>query len=265
MKKSDPSGDRLLSVGEVGRAIGVTRRMILNYEDRGLLRPDVKEGDAGNRYYTTDTLTRIRAIRVLQDLGLSLDEICDYFNDDTDLEPLIRRLEALRDELNLSIEKLRARAGFDGMNVQRVTLPRQTVYRRVFHSETAAQKAQYLRETMLPALLQYGSDTSKRMFFTEFPMQDPEMVSYCIAIPDGSEGAFVEALAEVPALCITYHGAYEELPAVRERIAAWAAEHHIPLTGLCRHIYLEGAPQHRDPRKFITQVALPIVERRRNG
>ncbi len=45
--------------------------MILNYEDKGILLPDVKTGSGGNRYYTPETLTRIRAIQRLQTLGIS--------------------------------------------------------------------------------------------------------------------------------------------------------------------------------------------------
>ena len=66
---------RLMSIGEVAKSLHITRRMILNYEDKGILLPDVKTGSGGNRYYTPETLTRIRAIRRLQTLGISLDEI----------------------------------------------------------------------------------------------------------------------------------------------------------------------------------------------
>lgn len=96
----------LFTIGEIARRVGVTRRMILNYEERGLVCPDVKKGDAGNRYYTIDTFTKIRNIRTLQDLGLSLDEIRGYYDDSLDLLSIIRRLEKLRDQLNLNIEKL---------------------------------------------------------------------------------------------------------------------------------------------------------------
>lgn len=33
----------------------------------------------------------------------------------------------------------------------------------------------------------------------------------------------------------------------------------IPLEGVSRHIYLDGPPRHKDPRKFIAQLALPIA------
>ena len=108
-EENGKSEKRLMSIGEVSKAIGITRRIILNYEAKGLLLPDKKEGTAGNRYYTPDSISLIRSIRVLQNLGLSLDEISSYYNGSTDLEPLIERLEALRDDLTQSIEKLKQR------------------------------------------------------------------------------------------------------------------------------------------------------------
>ena len=35
VKNMRSSGDNLMSVGEVSRALGITRRIILNYEDKG--------------------------------------------------------------------------------------------------------------------------------------------------------------------------------------------------------------------------------------
>ena len=93
----------LFSIGEMAKAVGITRKTILNYETKGLITPDKKDGITGNRYYTIDTFTQIRTIRVFQDLGLSLDEIREYFGGKSDLQPMINRLEKMRDELNLTI------------------------------------------------------------------------------------------------------------------------------------------------------------------
>lgn len=84
--------DKLFSIGEIARALGVTRRIILHYEERGLIEPDKRDDATNNRYYTIDTFTKLRSIRSLQNLGLTLDEIRDYYNDSTDLMPLIRRM-----------------------------------------------------------------------------------------------------------------------------------------------------------------------------
>lgn len=58
--------DNLFSIGDVSRILGITRKIILNYETCGLVAPDVKNGINGNRYYTIDTITKIRIIRLFQ-------------------------------------------------------------------------------------------------------------------------------------------------------------------------------------------------------
>lgn len=251
--------NRLMSIGEAAKSLGITRRIILNYESKGLLSPDKKDGATGNRYYTADSITRMRSIRILQNLGLSLDDIYAYYNGMTDLEPLITHLEQLRDEINLNIEKLKERVkSKNDFEIQTVTIPAQTIYCEILRTKTLEEKTKQLREVFLVALRDFGSDTSKRMFFIEYPLDDLDLISYCIAIPPESQGENIVNLSEEKALSMFYHGSYESIPAIRDKLIAYAQENGIPLKGTCRHIYLEGPPQHKDPSKFITQVALPI-------
>ena len=146
---------RLMSIGEVAKSLHITRRMILNYEDKGILLPDVKTGSGGNRYYTPETLTRIRAIRRLQTLGISLDEIKLYFEDAADLRDIIARLETLRDELNLCIEKLQLRVRENSNDTPIIrTIPAQTVY--VYHcaSPTVEDRKEIFRD-VIPAAMRF--------------------------------------------------------------------------------------------------------------
>lgn len=140
---------RLMSIGEVAKSLHITRRMILNYEDKGILLPDVKTGSGGNRYYTPETLTRIRAIRRLQTLGISLDEIKLYFEDAADLRDIIARLETLRDELNLCIEKLQLRVRENSNEAPIIrTIPPQTVYVYRCPSPTVEDRKEIFRDVI---------------------------------------------------------------------------------------------------------------------
>lgn len=248
----------LFSIGEIAKALGVTRRIILHYEERGLIAPDVRNSATGNRYYSIDTFTLLRSIRSMQNLGLTLDEIRDYFNGTTDLLPLIRRLEKMRDELNLNIEKLYECAVPSAPQIREIQLPPQLVYRRVYHSDSVAERTVLLRNTALEAMRLYGTDITRRMYFIEYPIDRPAEASFCVAIPNGSWGEFVEELPAAQAVCIYHHGAYEELPAVAQQLLDYAAEHGLTPAGTLRHTYLEGPPQHKDPAKFVTQVALAV-------
>lgn len=248
---------RLLTIGEVAKSLGITRRIILNYEDKGLLYPDKKDGTAGNRYYTIDSVSRIRSIRTLQNLGLSLDDIYGYYNETTELEPLIAKLEKLRDELNLNIEKLKERLKTDNdFEIRHISLPAQTVYCKSMNADSVEEKKEHLRDLLAVTLRKYSSDSTKRMFFIEYSLDAPEFVSYYISVSSNTHDDNLIHLPEEDSLSLYYHGNYEDIPMIREKLIDYAKENNIPLKGTCRHIYLEGPAQHKDPSKYITQIAL---------
>lgn len=249
----------LFSIGEMAKAVGITRKTILNYEIKGLIVPDQKDGTTGNRYYTIDTFTQIRTIRVFQNLGLSLDEIREYFNDSSDLEPMLQRLEKMRDELNLTIEKLKERTQQKSNIIKEIKIESQTIYCRIYNSTSIADKTNLLRNTALEAMRLHGTDTTRRMYFTEYSANTPEEIFYCVAIPQGSKGEYVSIIPELKAISFFHHGAYEDIPEARKRLVSYAEENNLKLTGVFRNIYLEGPPQHKDKNKFITQI-IAIVE-----
>ena len=250
----------LFSIGEIARSIGITRKIILNYEAKGLIQPDKKDGSIGNRYYTIDTFTQIRTIRIFQNLGLSLNEIREYFNGNTDLLPLIKRLETMRDELNLSIEKLYERTNKNQNNIKEITVEPQSVYSRTYHSPTIAERTAVLRKTALEAMRIYGTDTTRRMYFIEYPLEGSDEITYAVAVPPGSKGEFIVNIPSLRAISTYHHGAYEEIPAARERLVSYAKQNGLKISGKCRHVYLEGPPQHKDKSKFITQIILLLED-----
>lgn len=139
-----------------------------------------------------------------------------------------------------------------------VTIPAQTIYRQTLRSTTLEEKTAKLREVFLIAMRQFGSDTSKRMFFIEYPLDDPDLISYCIAVPTTSKGECIYDMPEEKSLSMFYHGSYESIHTAKEQLIEYAKENNFSSKGICRHIYLEGPPQHNDPAKFITQVAILV-------
>ena len=249
---------KLFSIGEVAKSLGITRRIILNYEEKGLINYDVKNGEQGNRYYTMDTYTKIHTVRLLQKLGLSLDEIRSYLEGTVDLISLIKRLEAMRDELSRNIEKLYERVKTENEQIKEIYIEQQTVYRRTATAKTIAQKSEMLRLAALEATQTYGTDLTKRMYFIEYPLNQPEEISCCITVPAQSKGKHIIKLSGCRALCIYHHGAYEGLPAADQKLLEYATANGFTPLGSCRHIYLEGPPQHKDKNLFITQAVLPV-------
>ena len=65
--------DATLTIGEVARQAGIATSAVRYYERQGLLEADARA--SGQRRYRTATLRRLVFIGMLQDAGLSLDEI----------------------------------------------------------------------------------------------------------------------------------------------------------------------------------------------
>ena len=91
----------MATIGELARQAGVATSTVRYYERRGLLQPDARE--AGQRRYRTETLRRLVFIGMLQDAGLSLDDIGGILTADSKGEwkdIAQRRLAAIDDDID---------------------------------------------------------------------------------------------------------------------------------------------------------------------
>lgn len=99
--KSSGRVDELLSIGEVAARAGVATSAVRYYERRGLLTPDARR--SGQRRYGAETLRRLVFIGMLQDAGLSLDDIDGLLHAETVAQwktIASERLTALSDEID---------------------------------------------------------------------------------------------------------------------------------------------------------------------
>ena len=122
-----PLARRLLRVGELARGANKTVRAIHLYEEMGLLEP-AQRSTGGYRLYAQESITRVRWIAKMQEMGFSLPEIRDVArgwsqsgsapNAMSKVEHLLKekldetraqaeRLRALESELVASLEYLR--------------------------------------------------------------------------------------------------------------------------------------------------------------
>ena len=69
-----------------------------------------------------------------------------------DLLSVIKRLEKMRDELNLNIEKLYERAKVNSDSIKHIRMEARTIYRRIYSTESIEEKNILLRNTALEAI-----------------------------------------------------------------------------------------------------------------
>jgi DNA-binding transcriptional MerR regulator len=99
--KSSGRVDELVSIGEVAARAGVATSAVRYYERRGLLTPDARS--SGQRRYSSETMRRLIFIGMLQDAGLSIDDIGGLLHAETMAQwkaIASERLTALSDEID---------------------------------------------------------------------------------------------------------------------------------------------------------------------
>jgi DNA-binding transcriptional MerR regulator len=101
-------------IGELAAKVGVTERTIRYYEELGLL-DSIKRLDGGTRVYTDEDVRRLKLIRKLKVLGLSLQEMHELEgmyktqrSNRTVLPRLIELLDAHLSTLDRRISELHA-------------------------------------------------------------------------------------------------------------------------------------------------------------
>lgn len=249
----------LFKIGEVTKALGLTRRMLINYEELGLVTPAFKNGNQGFRYYSADNMVHIRLIRTLQKLGLSLSEIREYFNDTTHLEDQIDRLVLLRNQLDQCIAQLHLRQFEESsQEIYQVTLPEFNAFCRDFKTADLAEKTVQLRYTYIDALKKFPADNENRMCI-QVSLDSDLNGTYIIPVQADASEENIRHFPQAAAICIYYRGPYENFPKVHERLMQYALEHNMTPHGYFRNIYMEGPPTHGTNKEaYVTQIALPI-------
>ena len=249
----------LFQIGEVIKALGLTRRILINYENLGLLTPASQNDGQSFRHYSAENIVHIRLIRSLQNLGLSLAEIKNYFDNTKTLDEQINRLILLRNQLDQHIAQLQLRQSKQcEPEILQVTLPGFTAYCREFHNADIARKTAELRQTYIDALKNYAADVENKM--CTFVSVDSEADGiYVVPISPESGGEAVKIFPQAAAICIYYRGAYENLPDMHTKLFKYALDNGMTPHGYFRNIYMEGPPTHGSNKEaYVTQVALPI-------
>ena len=249
----------LFKMGEVTKALGLTRRMLINYEEHGLVTPAFKNDNRGFRYYSADNMVHIRLIRTLQKLGLSLSEIREYFNDTTHLEDQIDRLVLLRNQLDQCIAQLHLRQFEESsQEIYQVTLPEFNAFCRDFKTADLAEKTAQLRQTYIDALKHFPADNENRMCI-QIPAGSDSEGTYIIPVLADAGLKDIRHFPQAAAICIYYRGPYENFPKVHERLMQYALDNNMTPHGYFRNIYMEGPPTHGTNKEaYVTQIALPI-------
>lgn len=95
----------MLKIGNFSRIAGVSVRLLHYYEELGLFSPAHIDADSGYRYYKTEQIMTLNKILALKDLGLTLQEIKRYVDEEISRDELKGMLKLKKSQVYQSIEE----------------------------------------------------------------------------------------------------------------------------------------------------------------
>ena len=268
-----------LKIGEFSQLMQVTVKTLRHYEQKGLLLPDEVDEWTGYRYYSIDQMQKLQAIRDLQRLGFSLDEIKDLFKDNSHI-PSIRQLTEKIKETEAQLKQLITRRNrlLDWRNSRKEmktmekfsiqSLPEIIVasHREVLPDYAAI--GSMCVEIIAPEMQRLGCKCPPPGYcFTiehdrEYKPTDVD-IEYCEQVEEmGEDSAIIQfkRLPAVPkALCMKHVGPYERFYESYIEVFRYIEEHGYKPVGQFRTCYVDGVWNQEDPEKWLSIIQIPIA------
>lgn len=266
-------------IGEFSRLARVTVRTLRHYEKIGLLRPGIVDIWTGYRYYSPDQLQKLLSIIQLKQLGFSLSEILELYEDDThtpDIGALESKIKACEEEL----QRLRDRhtqlqnlvfAQKKLMNMEKIyfdSLPSIVVaYNRTVIANYDAL-GMHLVTVVAPEMARLGCECPEPGYcFTveidkEYKAENFE-IEYCEKVASAKTDSDIvkfKTLPEYPtAICMKVYGPYTRLRESYLELFAEISKMGYEIVDAPRTCYVDGIWNQEDPEKWLTIIQVPVL------
>lgn len=274
----------MFRIGDFSRLARVTIRTLHHYDEAGLLQPAHVDEHTGYRYYTAVQLETLQRILLLKDLGFALEEIRDLIEAPLQAPEFLRKLELRGAELEQSIaadqsrlRRLEALRDTVSANVAPVTL-RETpavevhsVRSRVPTLGGAVQAMFEAAETAV-ARARARADASPFLIFHDLEYREHDVdVEVCIPLRAQVSQIARRTIPAAPSVgCVTYHGSYDQSPALYKAMLEWMERSGLRIDGPLREVYHRfGAdqvgyrlPQHvlaSSSTEYVTELQAPVA------
>ena len=267
-----------LKIGEFSSLMQVTVKTLRHYEQKGLLTPDEVDEWTGYRYYNIFQMLRLNSIRQLQQLGFTLDEIKNLFDDESHIpsvEQLTEKIEETERQLKLLItrrnqllELIDSRKKIKTMEKFSIeSLPEIIVasHREIISDYSALGMLCYT--VIGPEMQRLGCKCPPPGYcFTvehnkEYTPTDID-IEYCEQVEEmGNDSNIIQfkKLPSVPkALCMKHYGPYERFYESFTKAFAYMDEHGYEIADKPRTCYIDGIWNQEDPEKWLSIIQIPI-------
>ena len=269
-----------LKIGEFSSLMQVTVKTLRHYEQKKLLIPDEVDEWTGYRYYSTTQMLKLNSIRQLQQLGFTLEEIREMYDNEShapsveqlskkidDTEKQLKQLIARRNKLLEWMDSCRKLNIMEKFSVESLPAVIVATHREVIPSYAAL--GLLCVNTIGPEMQRLGCKCPPPGYcFTiehnkEYNPSDID-IEYCEQVEEmGIDSSVIQFkhLAAVPkALCMKHIGPYERFYESFTEAFAYMEQHGYRLAGHPRTCYIDGAWNQEDPEKWLSIIQIPIEQ-----
>lgn len=267
-----------LKIGEFSKMMQVTVKTMRHYEQKGILLPLEVDEWTGYRYYSVDQMQKLNSIRDFQQLGFSLDEIKELY-EESDHVPTIDQLSAKIEETELQLKKLKTRRDqllrlrnsrkklnkMEKFSIQ--SLPEIIVasHREVIPNYDAlgllccnviGPEMQRLGCKCPPPGYCFTIEHNKEYTPTNIDIEYFEQVEEM-----GTESDIIkfQKLEAVPtAICMKHYGPYDRFYESYVELFKYIEEQGYKIVGHPRYNYIDGIWNQEDPEKWLSIIQVPV-------
>lgn len=265
-------------IGEFSRLGRVTVKTLRHYDKIGLLKPGIVDKWTGYRYYSPDQLQKLLYIVKLKQLGFSLAEIIELYEDERHY-PDISALEAkIREcEKELSILKQRHEQLKSLVAAQKKSIGMEKIYSDSLPSITVAYNrtvlpnydalGMHLVTVVAPEMARLGCECPEPGYcFTtetagEYKAENFE-IEYCEMVKEAKEDSDIVKFKTLPAypkaMCMKVYGPYSNLRESYLELFAEIAKMGLEVIADPRANYVDGIWNQDDPAKWLTIIQVPV-------
>ena len=267
-----------LKIGEFSQLMQVTIKTLRHYEQKGLLIPDEVDEWTGYRYYSIEQMQKLQAIRDLQRLGFSLDEIkdlCDSYSCTPTIDQLTEKIEETETQLRQLIARRDRLIDWRNARKQMTTMEKFSIqslpeiivasHREVLPNYAAI--GPMCVNKIGPEMQRLGCKCPPPGYcFTvehdrEYKPTDVD-IEYCEQVEEmGEDSAIIQfkRLPAVPkALCMKHIGPYERFYESFIEAFRYIDEQGYKPIGQHRTCYIDGVWNQEDPEKWLSVIQIPI-------
>ncbi len=269
-----------LKIGEFSRLCRVTVRTLRHYEEIDLLVPEIVDDFTGYRYYSIRQLQKMQSILHLKELGYSLEEIKELWNDDDHvptIESLEEKIQVCESELMIMKKRHRmlmamvaSRKKIEKMEkIYIESLPAIIVasHRTIIPSYQELGRLCY--EVIGPEMARLGCECPEPGYCYSiehggYKPQDID-IEYCEKVTaKGTDSDIIKFkdIPEVPtAVCMKVYGSYDKLYQSYIDLFSWIEKEGYEISGNPRANYIDGIWNQEDPDLWLTIIQVPVLKK----